>query len=112
METLYLIIKNPVVLISLIVLIIFKIFPPKSINSWYGYRTMESMKSTQKWSFAQKYSANIGLLTVFLTLIIQLTLYLTLGKKSLTDLLTIGAWLLSMGFVIFKTERKLKSMSS
>ncbi|MEM0942201.1 MAG: SdpI family protein [Bacteroidota bacterium] len=107
MEILYLMIKNPVILISLVALIIFKIFPPKSINSWYGYRTIKSMKSDQKWSFAQNYSANIGLVVVVLALLIQLSLYLILGKKSLTDLLTLGVWLLSMGFIIFKTERKL-----
>ncbi|GAB4228763.1 MAG: hypothetical protein Tsb0034_00050 [Ekhidna sp.] len=70
------------------------------------------MKSHQKWRFAQSYSANIGLTVIVLTLIIQFSLYSAVGKKTLTDLLTLGLWLLSMGFVIVKTERKLKSMSS
>lgn len=32
------------------------IFPPKSINSLYGYRTNNSMKSQSSWDFAQKFS--------------------------------------------------------
>jgi len=33
------------------------IFPPKKINIIYGYRTGSSMKSKERWDFAQKYSA-------------------------------------------------------
>lgn len=33
-------------------------FPPKKINSLYGYRTRSSMKSQERWEFAQQYSAN------------------------------------------------------
>lgn len=32
-------------------------FPPKKINSLYGYRTANSMKSQERWEFAQKYSS-------------------------------------------------------
>jgi immunity protein, SdpI family len=32
-------------------------FPPKKINWLYGYRTFSSMKSQERWDFAQKYSA-------------------------------------------------------
>lgn len=32
-------------------------FPPKTINGWYGYRTARSMKSQERWEFAQIYSA-------------------------------------------------------
>lgn len=31
-------------------------FPPKRINLFYGYRTAASMKSEERWQFAQKYS--------------------------------------------------------
>lgn len=34
-------------------------FPPKKINSLYGYRTSSSMSSQEKWDFAQKYSAHL-----------------------------------------------------
>lgn len=32
-------------------------FPPRKINSLYGYRTSNSMKSQERWDFAQSYSA-------------------------------------------------------
>lgn len=32
------------------------IFPPKKINWFYGYRTVASMKSQERWEFAQRYS--------------------------------------------------------
>ena len=32
-------------------------FPPKKINSLYGYRTSSSMKNRERWDFSQKYSA-------------------------------------------------------
>ena len=33
------------------------IFPPKKINYLYGYRTVSSMKSEERWAFAQRFSA-------------------------------------------------------
>ena len=32
-------------------------FPPMRINSFYGYRTGSSMKSQERWDFAQQFSA-------------------------------------------------------
>lgn len=68
-------IKNPIVLISFVVLLIFKIFPPKSINSWYGYRTLRSMKNKEQWRFAQNLSVNLSLCIISIVFIIQCTLY-------------------------------------
>lgn len=44
-------------LIFLIVGFIMMKFPPKKINSLYGYRTASSMKNQERWDFAQIYSA-------------------------------------------------------
>jgi len=35
------------------------IFPPKKINSLYGYRTPRSKKNIEVWNFAQKLSAKL-----------------------------------------------------
>src|SRR5690606_11164674 len=37
--------------------IVMMVFPPRKINSLYGYRTSSSMKNQDRWDFAQKYSA-------------------------------------------------------
>lgn len=44
-------------LILMVTGFIMLIFPPKKINSLYGYRTSSSMKNQDRWDFSQKYSA-------------------------------------------------------
>jgi len=90
----------------------FKLFSPKSINSWYGYRTPRSMKNSRTWHFAQKYSANKGLQLMIITLIIQFIFYSVLSDKSNIHLLTLCVWLPLIGLLIFKTERKLKQLKN
>lgn len=43
--------------IFMIVATIMYFFPPKKINYLYGYRTESSMKSQERWDFAQRYSS-------------------------------------------------------
>lgn len=102
------IIQNPIVLISLIVVLIFKLFPPKSINSWYGYRTTRSMKNDINWEIAQKYSANLSILILGIVLIIQCILYVLYQSTTLTELTTVGLWLVGMIILIIAVETKLK----
>ena len=51
--------------------IILNLFPPKKINSLYGYRTINSMKSQERWDYAQKVSASelikLGLILTILS---------------------------------------------
>lgn len=44
--------------IFLLVGVIFRIFPPKKVNSIYGHRTGFSMKNQDTWKEAQRFSAN------------------------------------------------------
>jgi len=37
--------------------VLFLIFPPKRPNGIYGYRTQNSTKSLDRWTFSQKYSS-------------------------------------------------------
>jgi uncharacterized membrane protein len=55
---------NPLFIIPALTGVIFLIvgfimykFPPKEINALYGYRTISSMKSKERWVFAQEYSS-------------------------------------------------------
>jgi uncharacterized membrane protein len=55
---------NPAFILSALAATIFTVagvitlkFPPRKINWIYGYRTSSSMKSQEKWDFAQHYSA-------------------------------------------------------
>lgn len=56
--------NNPLFLVPVVSGLIFILagyvmlkFPPKNINSIYGYRTNSSMKNKERWDFAQTYSA-------------------------------------------------------
>ncbi len=79
-------IKKPLFLVNFLTGVIFIIaaiiqlkFPPKKINSFYGYRTKNSMKSKEAWEFAQIYSAKLmlrfgGGLTLISLLLIRVNL--------------------------------------
>ncbi|AIC39241.1 hypothetical protein NRS6110_03438 [Bacillus subtilis] len=43
--------------------ILIKLFPPKSINSVYGYRTRRSMSDQRLWNEANRYSASLMILS-------------------------------------------------
>lgn len=45
-------------IICIIMGLIFKAFPPKKINSLFGYRTMLSMKNQDTWKESHKYVSN------------------------------------------------------
>ncbi|PWB20750.1 hypothetical protein DCO46_20195 [Flavobacterium sp. HTF] len=90
---------------------LFKIFPPKSINSFYGYRTSNSMKSQAKWDFAQKFSATLSLILLSPSVIIQALLYYLYGSTTIINRLITFYWVLSFAIVIYKTEKKTKKIS-
>ena len=61
----------------LVLAIIFRAFPPKSINSFYGYRTAYSMTSQEVWDEANRYSFNlmlwIGIIVTLTQVVLQFT---------------------------------------
>ncbi len=58
--------------------VLFKLFPPKNINSIYGWRSRMSMKNIDTWTEAQRYGANAfitgGLILAALGGIIQVAM--------------------------------------
>lgn len=46
-------------------------FPPKKIDSLYGYRTPRSMKNQENWDFAQKMAARTMIIFAFIFLFVQ-----------------------------------------
>jgi uncharacterized membrane protein len=88
-----------------VIAIIFKVVPPKKINYLYGYRTSNSMKNIENWNLANKYSANLMLISMLLLFIVSYILELL--NIEATNWL-IGLLLLSLGIMIFLTEKKIK----
>ncbi len=101
---------SPVILISLIVIIFFKAYPPKKINPWYGYRTVRSQKSERNWHFAQHYSAHLTLSLNIILFLLQIALYILIKNTVYVDLGIIVVWVLGMAICIYKIEQKLKEI--
>jgi uncharacterized membrane protein len=83
-----------------------KLWPPKNINSFYGYRTPRSMKNQLAWKEANSYSADLMFWAGISTPIIQLTLYLAIGGQA-SLLLSLGYYLAFIVALIL-TEKRLK----
>lgn len=85
------------------------IFAPKKINSLYGYRTRSSMKSEERWHFAQKYSA-LKLIAVglFLLVVSLLPLVVAVGE-TVQIVLQPGIIMLSIAYLFYSTEKALKT---
>lgn len=90
------------VILSIAGAIMYK-FPPKKINYLYGYRTMNSMKSQERWDFSQKFSAKelmkIGLLLLPVSL---------LGLTNISDGIINAIVIISVFLPIIITEIALR----
>jgi uncharacterized membrane protein len=84
------------------------VLPPKKINNFYGYRTITSMKSQERWDFAQKYSA-IKMIqgSAFLLLVSTLSLLVTLSKNQ-QFYIGISALVIYVITLIYLTEKALR----
>lgn len=83
-------------------------YPPREINNLYGYRTSNSMKSQERWDFAQKSAARefmkwgtILALTAFVGLLIEV-------NEILGVVMALAELIIATVIPIRKTERALK----
>ena len=84
-----------------------KLWRPKKINSFYGYRTPRSMKNQIAWEEANSYSADLMLWAGVSTLVIQLISYVTIGGPT-SLFISIGYYLVFVGVTMALTEKRLK----
>ena len=111
--------NNPIFLIPIIVgpiliflgFVLLK-FPPKKKNMLYGYRTRSSMKSQERWDFAQVYSAKEMIWSGAV-----LTLFSFVGlvynpKEIISVLIGFGLIILAISFTLFRTEKALATKFS
>ena len=82
--------------------------PPKKINSLYGYRTKNSMKSQQHWDFAQRYSSikmnGLGLIYLLLG-----GLFYLLNYEAVALWLIIGITTVPPIVLLLQTENAIKT---
>ena len=89
---------------------IFRIFPPKKINWIYGYRTFSSMKNTDTWNVANKYSAELMIAEGITLTILGVAILFIPNPGVTTAILAIGLILLSAIILIVATERQLNKV--
>ena len=88
------------------------IFPPKKVNSLYGYRTNRSMKSYKRWKFAQSYSRKLMIKYGISMMVIScLGLFVSISEK-VDFYLGLALPLLSTVLLFVKTEEALKDKFS
>jgi uncharacterized membrane protein len=88
--------------------VIMKIFPPRNINGFYGYRTPRSMRSLEAWREANAFCANAMIVLAVCISCFQLVTYILLDhERSL--LWSAGSLVVGLIVVIVITERHLKT---
>ena len=88
-------------------LIMYK-FPPKNINSLYGYRTSSSMENQEKWDFAQNYSTKEMMKLGFLLLISSLISKVTNFDNLTNMFIGLGLMILSVIILFLRVEKAIK----
>lgn len=92
----------------IIVALITMQFPPRKINYLYGYRTKSSMRTQERWDFAQKYSSKQLLFCgLFLTVSGFLSLMITI-KEPASIYSAIILIVVALFIVLYSTEKQLK----
>lgn len=108
--------ENPLFLIPVMAGIIFVMaglvlfkFPPKEINSLYGYRTKNSMKDQDSWDFAQRYSSTeLMKFGGLLTLTAVIGIFFNPGGK-IAMFLGLGLMILIVVIILIRVEKAIKS---
>jgi uncharacterized membrane protein len=94
--------------IFIVVGMIMKRFPPRKINPLYGYRTGSSMKSQDRWDFAQTYSSNEMIKSGCLLLLTSL-LGLAVDLNEVSEIaLGLGLMILMIVLLIVRTEKAIQ----
>ncbi|MGB5647103.1 MAG: SdpI family protein [Muriicola sp.] len=86
-----------------------RIFPPKKVNRWYGYRTSSSMRSQERWDFAQIIAAKEMIKQGFLLTLFGIFTGFFFHFDEMTNvILIVSLVLVSSIAMIYFTERALK----
>ena len=82
-------------------------FPPKKINSIYGYRTSRSMKNQENWDLAQSFSSQLMLKQGLFMLVLALILAVLPIPIEVATLISLLLLLTSVINLFVQTEKRL-----
>jgi uncharacterized membrane protein len=83
-------------------------FPPKKINSTYGYRTSRSMKNQENWDLAQRFSSQLMLKQGLIMLVLAFILAILPITTEVATLISLLLLLASVINLFVQTEKRLK----
>jgi uncharacterized membrane protein len=83
-------------------------FPPKKINSIYGYRTSRSMKNQDNWDLAQRFSSQLMLKQGLIMLLLAFILAVLPVPIEIATLISLLLLLTSVLNLFVQTEKRLK----
>jgi uncharacterized membrane protein len=83
-------------------------FPPKNINSIYGYRTSRSMKNQENWDLAQRFSSQLMLKQGLIMLLLAFILAVLPIPVEAATLMSLLLLLTSVINLFVQTEKRLK----
>lgn len=97
--------------VLLAVSVLMKIWPPKKINHWYGYRTPLSMKNQLNWDIANTYSADLMMWAGISNLLVQALAYVLIGGE-VSILISLIYYVSFILISIILVEKRLKATGS
>jgi uncharacterized membrane protein len=85
-------------------------YPPRKINIFYGYRSVSSMKTQERWDFAQKFSAKELIRGGLFLLVISVMLYFLeiRGNENVALIASLVFITLTAAYMIFRTEKSIR----
>src|SRR5690554_1990072 len=83
-------------------------FPPKNINGLYGYRTSSSMKSKERWDFAQLYSSKEMIKLALLLALSGVLEFIVTPKPEIGMIIGLGLIILVVIALIVRVEKAIK----
>ena len=83
-------------------------FPPKKINPLYGYRTISSMKSQERWDFAQRFSAKEMMKLGAFLMIISLLVFVTNFSNSTNLIIGLSLTIIGIAILFIRVELAIK----
>ena len=102
-------ILGPCGLIFVVVAWLMLKYPPKEINQLYGYRTPASMKSQERWDFAQVYSSRLMFRMGWIFMAIAIPALFLQIDEGISAFLGLGLLIGGTIWLLVSTERAIKA---
>jgi uncharacterized membrane protein len=88
----------------------FRLFRPKKINHIYGYRSRFSMKNQSTWDEAQKYSANLFIITGSILVLLGGMQHIIFNESHLMSVIQTIELVSSVIVIYIMCEKHLRNM--